>query len=398
MSMEGRIRKAAVIGGGMSGICSAILLAGEGIQVSLYERQDRIAKKLLLTGNGRCNLSNTDIYEGAYLCSDTGKLSGILANMTKEEEEGFYKDLGLSTVDIRGGIYPVTKMASSVVDALRFTLRERDVNIYTGYKACGVSADRRISFEGGIGVSQPHDAVIAACGGKAGVYSEDKENGFMLLKSAGHSINTCYPALTYFKCEEDLGSVAGVRCECLVTLINGEERLSEQGELQFTKDALSGIPVFQLSRYTPKASGCRLEIDFLSFLEDPYRELERRVRTYPDRSLEDFFAGWLNKKLALFLIKKAGCKVSDRAGSVNIKKLFKELTHCSFNICGRGSYREAQLMCGGVPLSEVKDTLESGFLDGLYLAGELLDVAGMCGGYNLHFALSCAFTIWKALR
>ena len=396
MSGHGKI---SVIGGGMSGICAAILLARTGYEVTIYERQDRIGKKILLTGNGRCNLSNEEINVSFYQSSDNEKLKRILDNMSLSERDVFYKSLGISTCTMRGGIYPVSRQASSVIDALRFTLSELNVNIVTGAKAVSVRKDLSIAFEDK-SITSPAEAkaVIIACGGKAGVYSEDKENGFKLLDNMGHSLNKTYPALTNLKCEDDLKAVAGVRCDAALSLKTDEGTFCETGELQLNKDSVSGIPVFQLSRYCRDITACSLEADFLCFLNDPQEAYATRIQMYSGRRLEEFFAGWLNKKLAQYLIKRTGLKPTDIVRKSDMKKLYRTLTHCSFKINGCGNYREAQLMCGGVPLSEVSDSLESKRMSRVYLLGELLDVNGACGGYNLHFALCSAFAAYKAIN
>ncbi len=382
----------------MSGICAAILLSRTGYNVTIYERQERIGKKILLTGNGRCNISNQDIDASWYVSSDDKKLARILNNLSLKERDAFYDSIGLCITDIRGGLYPVSRQASSVIDALRFTLSEANVKIVTGAKAVALHKDLSIEFED---KSVPADkgaaAVIIACGGKAGVYSEEKENGIRLIKDMGHRISDTYPALTYLRCEEDLRSVAGVRCDAALTLNTAKGSFSERGELQINKDALSGIPVFQLSRYAKDLSGCSLEADFLCFMNDALPKYKARAASYPDRSLEDFFAGWLNKKLAQYLIKRAGMRPSDTVRKSSMQRLYETLRHCSFKPAGRGSFREAQLMCGGIPLNEVDDDLQSLLYKNVYATGEILDVNGACGGYNLHFALCSAYTVSNAI-
>lgn len=383
----------------MGGLSTAVLLGRDGYEVTLFERQDRIGKKLLLTGNGRCNLSNEDISPAHYQSSDNTKLKSLLSKMSSKERDSFYESLGISVCNVKGGLYPVSRQASSVLDAFRFTLTELSVNIMIGYKACVLNEGGRIGFENvKAPQDKPYDAVVIACGGKAGVYGEEKDNGFPMLKRMGHTINPAYPALTFMKCDEDLKAVAGVRCDAALTLKTRSGTYHEKGELQLTKDAVSGIPVFQLSRYLKDPAASELNADFLCFLEDPKAEYIKRVHAYPDRTLEEFFAGWLNKKLAVYLIKKAGLKPSDKVKDCDTDRLYRVLTSCSFKITGRGNYREAQLMCGGIPLSEVNDDLESVYMKNVYLCGELLDVAGECGGYNLHFALCCAHTIRKAIN
>ena len=388
----------AVIGAGFGGMSAAILLSRAGFDVDLYERQERIGKKLLLTGNGRCNLSNEDTGPGHYLCADENMLKTILDNMSTGERDDFYHSLGLSTCIMKGGIYPVSRQASSVLDVFRFTLEELGVKIILEKKAEEIRCDRRIVFsDGSISRKPGYDHIIIACGGKAGVYSEERENGFGLIKKAGHSINATYPALTFFKCEEDIKALAGVRCDAALKLKVKDKEYRESGEIQFTKENLSGIPVFQLSRYVKEPSKALIYADFLCFLKDPRKEFDERVRCFGERSLEEFFAGWLNKKLALYLIKEAGLKADMKVRDCDMSVLYKLSSEHCFKLRERGGYRDAQLMCGGVPLNEVNSELMSKKAENVYLMGELLDVAGECGGYNLHFALSCAFTVYKSL-
>ena len=395
MSIKGN---AAVIGAGFGGMSVAVLLARAGFCVDLYERQERVGKKLLLTGNGRCNLSNEDISTKHYLCSDENMLQKILDNMSVSERDGFYHSLGLSTCVMKGGIYPVSRQASSVLDVFRFTLEELGVKIILEKKAEEIRADKRIVFsDGSISRKPGYDHIILSCGGKAGVYSEDKENGLGLVKKAGHSINATYPALTFFKCEEDIRALAGVRCDASLKLVVKDKEYRESGEVQFTKENLSGIPVFQLSRYVKEPSKALIYADFLCFLKDPRRQFEERIRFFGERNLEEFFAGWLNKKLALYLIKEAGLKPDMKVRNCDMSGLYKLATAYCFKIKDRGGYRDAQLMCGGVPLNEVNKDLMSKKAEDVYLIGELLDVSGECGGYNLHFALSCAYTVYKSL-
>ncbi len=389
----------AVIGGGMAGICSAILLAEAGIKVKLFERQDRIGKKLLLTGNGRCNLSNLSPGAEHYLTDDKERLERILNTLTPKRRELFFDALGLKLCEIRGGLYPVTRQASSVLDAFRFRLRELGVAILTDSFVSGIDGDLRITLSDGRCFG-PFKKILLAAGGRAGVYAEEKDNALALAKEMAGSLVKTYPSLCAIRVKEELKAAAGVRCDARITLQTPQGSYSEQGELQITKGALSGIPVFQLSRYLEDTMNSRIHVDFLPFLEEGDAYLSARAECFSQRSLEEFFAGILNKKLAVELLHRAGLAPSRPVSELpeeELIKLFRLCRSAEYTPAGYGSYKDAQLMCGGVPLSALSDDLECRQHPGVHILGELLNVNGECGGYNLHFALASAMHVCDRL-
>ncbi|MCR5250904.1 MAG: aminoacetone oxidase family FAD-binding enzyme [Lachnospiraceae bacterium] len=386
--------KTAIIGGGMSGLCAAILLAREGADVTVHERQEAPAKKLLLTGNGRCNLSNVSVSCSDYVCGDPAKLRGILACLTQTRRDEFFAGIGLMLCELRGGLYPASRQASSARDCLLLAAQELGVKLRTDSYVKGLDEDKRLLLRDG-SLTEAYDIVIIASGGKAGVYGEEGENGKKLLRSIGHEMKNEHPALTHILCAEDLSAVAGVRCDAAVSLHVSSGTYRESGELQITKNALSGIPVFQLSRYLDEESGV-LSVDFLPRAECDRVWFRKRLEEQKGRDLEGLLCGVLQKKLANWLITSFGRKPSDKVSSMDPAEadaFFEMLRNKRFTACGLGKYREAQLMSGGVPLDEVSDGLESRFREDVYLCGELLDVNGACGGYNLHFALASAFRV-----
>ena len=394
--------KIAVIGGGMAGMAAAILLSEAGKEVVLFERQERIGKKLLLTGNGRCNISNTQMGTEFYRTEDTDKLNRILYCCDAAKEEAFWARLGMQIREVRGCLYPMTNQASTVLDCLRFRIVELGAQIRTESPVRQISCIKRnfkITYQYLDGRKLSEDgfsAVILCCGGLAGVYREAEQNGYYLAKDIYHTIRPGHPALVPVVCAEDMKAIAGVRVQARVSLIhNGSTVCSDEGELQLTKDGISGIPVFQLTRYLDDIPHSVFEVDFLPFLkENELNELLReRYDTMRERTLEQFFAGWMQKKLTLYLLKRIGVRPDKTAESASIKQLSRlllEMKHCRFTPVALGDYRQAQVSVGGIPLSEVSDTLESVKLPGVYITGEMLDVTGACGGYNLHFALASA--------
>ena len=392
----------AVIGGGMSGMAAAILLAKSGRQVVLLERQERIGKKLLLTGNGRCNISNTDMGTAHYRTDSADKLAQILSYCDADTERAFWDDLGMEIREVKGGLYPMTNQAATVLDCLRFRIEELGVHVHTEVLAeqiRGSKGNFRILYRQTDGSRMTEDgfeSVLLGCGGLAGVYKEREQNGYLLTKQLDHTIRKGHPALVPVVCAEDMKAVAGVRVQAKVSLLHQEQYIAaDEGELQLTKDGISGIPVFQLTRYLDDLKDSVFEIDFLPYLEekDLAEKIRNRYEAMRERTLEQFFAGWLQKKLTLYLLKRSGIKADKCVEAVSLKqlnRLVSEMKHCRFVPTALGDYRQAQVSTGGIPLSEVDDTLESAKAPGVYILGEMLNVTGACGGYNLHFALATA--------
>lgn len=415
-----RTEKIAIIGGGMSGLAAAIRLAEAGKQVVLYERQDRIGKKLLLTGNGRCNLSNTDMDVRYYRTEDPAQLTKILAACDAEAERAFWEGLGMEIREMKGGLYPVTNQASTALDCLRFRIEELVVTVHTesfveqirgtkgNFTVSGKTSEGRAFSESGFA------AVLLSCGGLAGVYKEAEQNGYAIAKSLRHDIRKGHPALVPVTCAEDMKAIAGVRVQARVTLLSKapegharnmsrpEDAFSDEGELQLNKDGISGIPVFQLTRYLDDIRDAAFEIDFLPHLDENTmrQNLHERRERMRERTMEQFFAGWLQKKLTLYLLKRYGIKAEARVEAIPEKQLYRllsDIKHCRFTPISLGDYRQAQVSVGGIPLSEVTEYMESRKLPGLYITGEMLDVTGACGGYNLHFALASAYAATEGI-
>ncbi len=389
-----------IVGGGMAGMSAGIMLSEAGLKTTILERQERIGKKLLLTGSGKCNISNISIDETHYLSDDTDKLRKLTDNFGIDEAREFLKKLGIELCEKNGFLYPVTRQASTVLDALRFKLEENGVETVTDTLVTKLDKkDGRFIINASNGCTYEADRCILACGGLAGVYGEDKTNGYELLKRNGHRINKPYPALVQLLAVEELKAIAGIRCDAKLCLLeNGNKIAEEAGELQITEKAFSGIPVFQLSRYMIRPGNYSLKIDFLPFAEA--EAVQARYESFREREAEKFFAGWLNKKLAIYLLKMEGVKPSCKTAELTVedmKKLVNGFKNAVFELKGTNGYRNAQVSGGGVPLTEVNEQLESRLMPGLYILGEMLNVCGECGGYNLHFAMASAYAASRGI-
>lgn len=397
-----------IIGGGMAGMTAAISAAKPGLKVTLLERQNRIGKKLLLTGSGRCNLTNRTIHEDFYLTDDTKRLKKIL-EAYRPCEKDFWRDLGLLTKEKNGCIYPLSGQAASVLNCLRLKLDEKKVTIRTDYEAGYIKKQKECftieTVEHKDKISA--DAVILACGGMAGVYEEQYKNGYALCRQLGHQLLPCAPALVQTICEGNyFKSISGIRTDVRISLLlDGSAAATEEGELQITEQGLSGIAVFQLTRYLGDAFREGKQAHFLiNFIPHMTREewngmMSLRRAEMSCRSAEDFFTGILHKKLILMLLKEQNITPGRSMVSIpdhEFQKLLNQFQSFRVKVKHLNDYSHAQISTGGVPLKEVDDVLASRLTEHLYLTGEMLNVAGACGGYNLHFAAATGYIAGKS--
>lgn len=382
---------------------AAIIAAMPGIRVTLLERQNRVGKKLLLTGSGRCNLTNREMHEDFYLTDDAERLKKILDAYSLCEED-LWKDLGLLTKEKNGCVYPLSGQAATVLNCLRLKLEEKGVVIRTDYEAGYINKQNdRFVIE-----TVEHkekilaDAVILACGGMAGVYGEQYKNGYELCKQLGHHILPCDPALVQTICAGDyFKGISGIRTDVRISLLLDDVVMAtEEGELQITDQGLSGIAVFQLTRYLGNAfragrQACFL-LNFIPYMkrDEWNRMMVSRRERMKHRSAEDFFTGILHKNLIAMLLKSQNIALGKDIDSVSdqdFQVLLDRFQCFCVKVKQLNDYRHAQISTGGVPLAEVDDTLTSTLVERLYLTGEMLNVAGACGGYNLHFAAATGY-------
>ncbi len=391
--------KIGVIGGGAAGMTAAITAARQGADVTVLEGTDRLGKKLLSTGNGKCNLGNRNLDVTAYYSREPEKLAGFLKRFGTEDAVSFFQGIGVMLKEKNGLLYPACEQASAVQDALRYELTALGVRQVTECKVSDVERDvsGKIRVSGG-GESFLFDRVILACGGKAAPKTGSDGSGFALAKRLGHSLTPTVPALVQLKCRETfLKSVAGVRADAQISVLSGGEcAAAERGELQITDYGLSGIPVFQVSRLVnyllADGKEVRINVDFLpDYGSEEYERLftSRELLLRDGRTVEAYFTGMLHKKLMMLFLRSAGLKPGDAVRDADRKALGEVFRLCrqwTLHVTGSNSYDSAQVCAGGVPLSEVTDRLESVRTPGVYFAGEILDVDGKCGGYNLHWA------------
>jgi len=403
--------KVGVIGGGAAGMMAAIIAASQGAEVTILERGERLGKKILMTGNGKCNLGNLYLCEDMYYGGSREFIADSLKKFDTDDTICFFHGLGLMLKNKNGYLYPASEQAAVVLDVLRNELKVLGVTVITECKINKIEKreDGRIAvFDGsGANTSFVFDKVILACGSKAAPKTGSDGSGFKLAKQLGHSIVPTVPALVQLKCAEDyLKAVAGVRAEGrLEVRQDGECVASETGEIQFTEYGISGIPVFQISRVVNYILRDGKEPEIILNLMPDYGEEEfmqlvmRRMLLQTDRTVEEFFTGMLNKKLMSLFIKLAGLKHNapiEEASDAEKMQVYELCREWKLHVTGSNPYDNAQVCAGGVNLSEVTQTMESRKVPGVYFAGEILDVDGKCGGYNLQWAWSSGYLAGKA--
>lgn len=398
-----------IIGGGASGLAAALSAAkyAPSASITLLEGLDRVGKKILVTGNGRCNLTNRQMNPGHYHSSQPELLSALLRQMPPERTLNFFSELGLYCgTEEMGRVYPNARQASAVLDTLLLALTHSGVKVECSAKVQQISKNGsqfQIVTENGRAFRA--DAVILAAGGRAAPKHGTDGSSFALAKQLGHSYATPFPCLVALKCSDSfVKGLKGIRAQGRVTLLrNGTELGTELGEIQFTDYGLSGIPVFQLSCLPGRAyTGVELSVNLVPGwnLKELVHYLSTRAARYPQETLEQFLPGLVHKKLLYSVMKASGLSpLSVTASSLHtgqIIRLAETLKDWRFHVTGPLSWDHAQVTGGGVLLEEVASDFSSLRCPGLFLCGEVLDVVGDCGGYNLHWAWCSGLSAGKA--
>ena len=392
----------AVIGGGASGLMAAITAKKSGKEVIILERKDRILKKVLITGNGRCNITNVNANISNYFGKNISSVENILNRFTPQDTMDFFNELGIvCNEENRGKVYPLSGQASSVVDALRFEAERLGIKIETefyvrkiekdGFKFRIYSEDRK-KIEAG--------RVILAAGGQSYPELGSNGSGFELAKELGHSVTKLSPSIVQLKTEKhQVKGLQGIKTDVAVTAYGDNKKIcTYDGELLFTDYGISGNVVFNISFVMPLYKNVEFEIDFMEKFDynELYEMLKERKRILSHLTMENYFNGMINKKLGQFLSKVSGIeKLSKPVKDLNdsdIRKLCTVLKKYRVKILETTGFKNAQVTAGGVSLDEVNaETLESKIVKGLYFSGEVLDVYGECGGFNLQWAWASGY-------
>lgn len=393
----------AIVGGGASGLFCACMLKTKNpsLNVAIIEKQKSIGKKLLATGNGRCNLTNTNADESMYHGSFSDGVQHLLKICPPEMTINLFKELGLvTTIDSEGRVYPLSRQSNSVLDILTICCEKYNVEIFCESKVtdiqknsntyCIITETQKIST----------DRLVIATGSKATPETGADDSIFTALSKLGHTVTTLHPALCPVKVRSKaLNHLKGVRVHGEVSIISDNKILkTEKGEIQFTDKALSGICVFNLSRIANTLKNTDIKISLLPEMNTyaVYKLLQEKFSTLSGKEpAECLLIGIFNKKLCSVLIKEAG--IDPKKNSLEITKedlnlIVKVINNWIFKVIPSDDFTRAQVVAGGIKGSEINPcTMESKINKNMYIIGEAVDCDGDCGGLNLQFAFSSAY-------
>ena len=381
--------KTAVIGGGPAGLTAAIFAkrTNRFAEVTVFDGNSRVGKKLLSTGNGRCNLSNIDISADKYVTHDPEFVMTALNGRGHGFVRKFFEGIGAPLVTEDGRVYPRSMRAAAVLDALRFECARLGIREVTDRKIYSIQREKRGFIIGG----ETFDSVCLACGGKAAPAMGSDGTGFEIAESLGHKVFTPYPSLVQLRTEGGEKALKGIRAWAKARAVSKGETLREEtGEVQFSDYGLSGIPIMQLSAVFD--GNMEISLDLLpdmDFAEALDKILEMAEKT-GELSLLDFMNGYFQRNLTRRICRQCDLAPDTAVHNMTVREIKRFLTGAKslrFPIVGTNSWSTAQTTRGGVALSQINPkTMESKLVRGLFFAGEIMDVCGDCGGYNLHWA------------
>lgn len=394
-----------VVGAGASGLTCAIALARRGIDVTVYERYDMAAKKILVTGNGRCNYWNDDFANYHFHTDEPTFVEEVNTMINKEKVLDFFDGLGIVPTIKNGYYYPMTMQSSSIRNVLLEEVERLKIRIVYNTEVTYVEKrGRGFYIETNNGKSEC-DALVIACGSNA--YYKEDNIGYEICRSLGHDIVDTLPSLVQLVGNNDFYKMwAGVRSQATVTvLVNREIQKTEEGEIMLTDYGVSGICTFNLSPIATRAldNGDRVElnINFLPSISNLFAFLEERNNKL-NKELGTLFEGLLNQKIVDVILYRCNLNKHDKWKDLNSEEKEKLVNNLSFfrvNIIGTKGFINAQVSTGGVNTKEIdSQTMESRVCPNLYVIGEMLDVDGDCGGYNLGFAWLTALIAGRSVN
>lgn len=386
----------AVIGGGASGMMAAITAAqsNPGLKIAVLEKNPRVGKKLLSTGNGRCNLTNLNQDSIHYHGKNVWFIKEILQQFDLNDTLSFFKTIGIETISENGKVFPRSLQATSVLDLLRFRMQLLKIEEICEFCCCKVKKEKdSFSITSQDGQRITSTSVLIATGGKASPQLGSSGDGYQILEQFGHHLTPLHPALVQV-CVPSKKTLPlkGIKVQATVSVLDSGVVLgSDRGEVLFTEYGLSGPPIFQLSRFVSSKSETVFSLDLF-----PEQDFEGLCKLLTERSeklpKDKMLTGLLHNTVGRELLREL------RGTPQDMKSLIQLLKNWKFSVKGTRGWSQAQITCGGAELSEFSPlTLESKKVKGLFACGEILDADGDCGGYNLQWAWSSGVVAGRAL-
>ena len=390
-----------IIGAGASGIVTAINAKNKNNRVRLLEKNDRIGKKLLATGNGRCNYTNMNLSEKNYSSPDFVKRT--LEDFSNEDLINYFRILGLESTLDGNRVYPISLKANSVLNIFIYWLEKKGIEVKTKSQVKEIKKTKKgyevITNEETLSA----DIVVAAFGGKAMPASGSDGVSFEILKKMGIRVTDLKPALTQLKLDSKyLKHLSGTKVIGRARLLRDEKVIDErEGEILFANYGISGPPILDMSVNTEE--GDIIEVPLINNLKkDSIDMVYNRYYMFPDFSLEEFLMGLVDKKFIHYIVDSLDMDKNTAMNMISMgdfEKIIGLLLKSRFKVTGNTGFKNAQVTRGGVSLDEVSsENYEAKKYKDLYIIGEALDIDGDCGGYNLHFAFGCGYRLGKILR
>lgn len=359
-----------IIGAGASGISCAIAYKQKNPfkKIVILEQNDRIGKKILKTGNGKCNLGNVHIKENSY-----HNWEYIKRAMKQFDIIDYFGEMGVITrQDEQGRLYPYSETASSIVDIFRYELERLQIEVRYFFQVTNIFTEKNFIVYGTSTKIEAEKVVVAT-----GSFAQEKTNGYELLEHLGHHIKPLSPRLVPIKVEESVKSLQGIRVKCLAKV----KEFEEYGEILFKEAGLSGILALNLSRYVNKND--KIVLDLAP--DKSYLTLKELIEKLASRDIATILRGLLPKMVILDILKTAKTP----------EEIATKIKNYSFTVKDLYDFEFAQVARGGVDMDEVKEDFASKIINNCYIVGEVLDIDGECGGYNLMFAWMSGNTVGK---
>ncbi len=399
------VYKAIIVGAGMSGLTASIILSKRffGKDIALIERLDRVGKKILSTGNGQCNLTNLDSSFCHYHSGLDGFFVPTLEKFSNLKMIEFFNELGVLTTVSDNKVYPISKQASSVLDALRFKIDNLNVDTFLGSKVIKAEKQKHFIVTLENGQVLYGENLIIAVGGKSAPHLGTDGSSYDLITSFGHKLTKLYPSLVQLKTDKNsIKGMKGLKLTANVKAVsNGKVLVEKKGEVLFTDYGVSGNAIFYASSYVVDKKA-KLVLDLVPELtqSELINFLEKKQSICSYLTVENMLSGIINNKIGSAILRNSGkFNLNQSITKVNIKDIVNFLKNYELEVVGSMGFDYSQVTKGGIDVIDInRETLESKLIKGLYLAGEVLDVDGDCGGYNLWWAFSSALVVANSIK
>ena len=399
-------KQIAIIGAGASGLVGAIVAARKGCKVSVYEKNNKIGKKILATGNGRCNVTNKNIVLSNYHGLNPSFVNPSLNRFNSSTCKTFFEELGIELSEGQNGrLYPRSLQSSSIVELLGYECKRLGVEFFLESQVASIDKKgQKFSLHVNEKVVLV-DKVLVATGGLAMPTLGSSDSGYRFAQKFGHSIVPTHASLAQLVCKEDLKSISGVKVEGSIEVYeDGQNKTMANGDILFTNYGISGSAVLDVSRVACHAlllkRSLHVKIDLMpTYSKEQLKNLlKKRLKYANAKSVSLWLDGFINSKLAKFIEKSLHVKNAEDLNNKELTKLVYALKNLTLHVNDTKGFKSAEVTAGGINTNEINpQTMESKLQKGLYFTGEVLDIDGDCGGYNLHWAWASGYSAAHSL-